>query len=82
MRRVRMQRSRSEFDGDRQRRHLPLEYETAENRFEIPCSMCGTKYYFDENGKLDLETAMAEGGENNFVCVECEADEEMAAHGN
>jgi len=82
LRRIRMQRSRSEFDGDRQRPHLPLEFETAENRFEVPCSICGNKYYFDENGKLDLETAMAEGGENNFVCVECEADEEMAAHGN
>ena len=43
-----MQRSRSEFDGDRQRPHLPLEFETAENRFEIPCSICGNKYYFDE----------------------------------
>jgi hypothetical protein len=77
-----MQRLRSEFDGDRQRRHLPLEFETADHRFEFPCSVCGTKYYFDENGKLDLEIATAEADENPFVCAECQADEEMAAHGN
>ena len=77
-----MQRLRSEFDGDRQRWHLPLEFETAENRFEVPCSICGTRYYFDENGKLDLEKAINEGDENPFVCAECEADEDEAAHGH
>ena len=77
-----MQRSRSEFDADRQRRHLPKEFETAEHRFGVPCSLCGTKFYFDANGKLDLEIAMSDAKENPFVCVECETDEEMAAHGN
>lgn len=77
-----MTRLRSEYDADRQRRHVPKEFETAEHRFEVPCSLCGTKYYFDENGKLDLEVAMTDADENPFICVECETDYEAAAHGN
>jgi len=77
-----MQRLRSEFDADRQRRHLPKEFETVEHHFEVPCSMCGTRYYFDANGKLELEISMNESDENQFVCVECEADYEAMAHGH
>lgn len=77
-----MQRMRHEFDADRQRRHLPKEFETAEHHFEVPCSLCGTKYYFDANGKLDLEIAMTDADENPFVCVECEEEYEDAAHGH
>lgn len=75
-----MTRTRSEFDADRQRRHLPSEYPTAEHRFEVPCGICGTKFYFDENGKMDLDIALTEADENPFVCVGCEDDYEELAH--
>lgn len=75
-----MQRLRSEYDADRQDRHLPREFETATHHFEVPCGICGTRYYFDANGKLELEFALTEADNNPFVCVECEADYETAAH--
>ena len=77
-----MQRSRAEFDADRQGRHLPKEFETAEHHFEVPCSLCGNKFYFDANGKLDLEISMTDAKESPFVCVDCEAGYEEAAHGH
>lgn len=77
-----MQRMRHEFDADRQNEQLPKIFETAEHHFEVPCSMCGTKYYFDANGKLELEIAMTGAGENPFVCIDCEESYEDAAHGH
>ena len=75
-----MPRLRSEYDADRQSSRLPMEYETATHRYEVPCSICGTKYYFDGDGKAELEVALTEAGENPFVCAGCEADYEEAAH--
>lgn len=77
-----MTRMRAEFDADRQRRHLPTSYETAKNRYEVPCSICGKSYFFDENAKLDIERVLVEARDNSFVCIECEKEYEDLAHGN
>ena len=77
-----MQRLGHEFDADRQRWHLPKEFETAEHHFEVPCSLCGTKYYFDAHGRLDLEIAMTDADENRFICAECDEVYDDFAHGH
>ena len=77
-----MQRARAEFDGDLPRVNVAKEFETETHRFEVPCSLCGTRYYFDACGRLDLEIAVSGSGENLFVCTECEADYEAIEHGH
>lgn len=77
-----MTRTRAEFDADRQRRHLPTSFETAENRYEMPCSLCGKAYYFDENSKIELDRHFERTDDNAFVCIECERDYDDLAYQN
>jgi len=77
-----MTRTRAEYDADRQHRHLPKTYMTAENRYEVPCSLCGKAYFFDENAKIDIERTLVEARDNPFICIECENDYDELAHQN
>lgn len=75
-----MTRIRAEFDADRAEKPAPALYATAENRFAIPCSICGRDYYFDAEAKAEIDRVWEESGENPFVCAECEAAYEESAH--
>jgi hypothetical protein len=74
-----MTRIRAEFDADMAPQKQPSTFATAENRFPIPCSICGKDYYFDLETKNEIARIWEESGENPFVCPECEAALEEAA---
>ncbi|MER3430385.1 MAG: hypothetical protein C4325_03150 [Blastocatellia bacterium] len=77
-----MTRIRAEFDADMAPKKQPSSFETEENRFPIPCSVCGKDFYFDLETKNEIARVWKASGENPFVCDDCEADLEEAAFRN
>jgi hypothetical protein len=77
-----MQRTRAEFEFDRETVSEPTDFETSENRFELLCGMCGAAVYVDRATFDRLNAAVEQGlRDNPLICGECETafDEERLA---
>jgi hypothetical protein len=60
----------------------PTSYETPVNRFGVRCGMCGDLYYVNEATLAGIDTAVAAGLDNPFMCDDCrEETDELAYEG-
>lgn len=68
---------RSQYDADRAEDLLiPTDYQTALNKNEVFCEMCGKTFYVDDFFFEQITRKIAETMENPFVCGECSITEE------
>ncbi len=74
-----MPRVREEYDADLIRANEPTDNETAQNRFGLPCSVCGKTLYVDRETLDAYEKALAQDLDNQFICPDCEREYEDAA---
>ncbi len=71
---------RSEADGD-----LPNQlndigsHPTGNNQREIRCGICGSPYFVDDAAFERLETMIKYDADNQFICEECEGENQDSA---
>ena len=75
-----MPRLREELDADRIKTSEPTEYETGQNRYKLPCGVCGQTLYVDRQTLESYEKALEYDPDNQFMCADCELEYEESAH--
>lgn len=81
MRRKKMQRLRSYYDGDRENNlSAPTNYQSGQNQHELYCSICGDSYFVDDLIFENVNKLIKETLENPFICRECLEEYEELAH--
>ena len=76
-----MSRLRSFYDGDRAGNPLlPTHFQTAQNRNEVYCSLCGAAFFVDDMLYETLIRVIGETLENPFICEDCLDEYEELAH--
>ena len=75
-----MLRIREHYDADLIKRYDPAEYMVDENRFPMPCSVCGNEFYVDEARIRRYERAAEFSPDNTFICRACEDAYDEASH--
>lgn len=69
-----MPRLRENFDSDLITRDTATDYRSTTNRYEIPCSVCGTLLFVDAEAKRDFDRSIEHDLDNTFTCHECEEE--------
>jgi len=72
--------ARQYYDADRIKSYDPPEYMIDNNRFPMPCSVCGNEFYVDEPTLRRYERAAEFDPDNTFVCLACEQEYEDLSH--
>jgi hypothetical protein len=75
-----MLRIREQYDADLIKRYDPAEYMVDENRFPMPCSVCGNEFYVDKATLRRYERAVGFDTDNTFVCRVCEGEYDELSH--
>ncbi len=70
-----MPRVREELDADLLKLNELAADETAENRHEIACRVCGRSLYVDAQTLVDFERDLEHDLDNQFICFECKQQE-------
>ena len=73
-------RLREEFDADAVARPVPTDYRTETNRYEVPCSGCGKNFYVDEETRRELDRALENDLDDQFICFDCEEQQDELAY--
>lgn len=71
-----MPRLREELDADLLKSDESATDETAENRHEIACGVCGRSLYVDAQTVADFERGVEYDLDNQLICFECKQDYE------
>ena len=73
---------RTEHGAEERQGHAegPTSYETPANRFEVRCGMCGDLYYVNEAVLAAIDTAVAAGLDNPFMCDDCQEESDELAY--
>ena len=75
-----MLRIREHYDADLTNLYAPTEYMVDENRFPMPCSVCGNEFYVDKAALRRFERDMEFDPDNTFVCRVCEEEYDELSH--
>jgi hypothetical protein len=75
-----MQRIREEYDADLLKTNEPTEYKTDLNTHELLCSTCGRFLFVDKETAERYEKAMQHDLDNQFICPDCEREQEELAY--
>jgi hypothetical protein len=55
------------------------DYKTAQNQFEINCSVCFKTFFTDKQTYESISRAVEQGLDNPFLCFECQQEYEESA---
>ncbi|MFN6962190.1 MAG: hypothetical protein ACK4S4_00315 [Pyrinomonadaceae bacterium] len=75
-----MTRIRENYDADKMPAWDPPNYPVDENRYPMPCSVCGNEFYVDKATIRQYECAVEYDADNTFVCRACEDYYEDLSH--